>query len=67
MRDVVAFEIAPKADFGKCARRNVVSTRCSTNNIDARRQLFVAVAAYSLAETKRIDSRYRTPQIEAAE
>jgi hypothetical protein len=25
LRDVLAFEIAPKADFGKCARLNVVS------------------------------------------
>jgi len=64
--DVLAVPIAPKADFGKCARLNVVSALCPTNNIDARRQLLVAAAAYSLAEIERIDSR-SAPEIEAAE
>jgi hypothetical protein len=27
LRDVLAFEIAPKAGFGKCARLNVVSAQ----------------------------------------
>jgi hypothetical protein len=67
LRDVLAFSIAPTADFGKCVRLNVVSALCPTNNIDARRQLFVAAAAYSLAEIERIDSRSGAPETEAAE
>ncbi len=67
LRDVLAFPIAPKADFGKCARLNVVSALCPANNIDARRQLFVAASAYALAEIERIDSRFGAPEIEAAE
>jgi hypothetical protein len=67
LRDVLAFPIAPKADFGKCARLNVVSALCPTNDINARRQLLVAGAAYALAEIERIDSQSGAPQIEAAE
>ena len=66
-RDVLAFPIALKADFGKCVRLNVVSALCPTNNINARRQLFVSAAAYALAEIERINSLFGATEIEAAE
>ncbi len=67
MRDVLAFPIAPKADFGKYATLNAVAALCPTNDIDARRQLFVVAADYSLAEIGHIDARAGAPTTQAAE